>query len=225
MKPSNQVRLLIADDHTLMRAGLKQIFAPAPDLVVAAEASNANEVLEHLRRGSFDVLLLDLNMPGVNGLDLITRVQSHWPKLPILVLTLHTEPMMASRALKAGASGYITKNCEPDVLQSAIRKVAAHGNYISPELAEKMVFQVVSKAQPLLHHQLTNRELEVFHLLIAGLSSTHIAKRLLISHKTVSTHKTRLMEKLDVNSIADLMRYAMDSGLLGQTPGHTNSKE
>ena len=220
MKPGDQVRLLIADDHTLMRAGLKQIFAWAPDFVVAAEAGNGNEVLEHLRRGTFDVLLLDLNMPGVSGLDLITRVKSHWPQLPILVLTLHAEPMIASRALKAGASGYITKNCEPDILQAAIRKVAARGNYIAPELAEKMVFQVVSKVQPLLHHQLTNRELEVFHLLIAGLSSTHIAKRLLISHKTVSTHKTRLMEKLGVSSIADLMRYAMDSGLLEQKPGH-----
>ena len=221
MKPGDQVRLLIADDHTLMRAGLKQIFAWAPDFVVAAEAGNGNEVLEHLRRGTFDVLLLDLNMPGVSGLDLITRVKSHWPQLPILVLTLHAEPMIASRALKAGARGYITKNCEPDVLQAAIRKVAAQGNYIAPELAEKMVFQVVSKVQPLLHHQLTNRELEVLHLLIAGLGSTHIAKRLLISHKTVSTHKTRLMEKLGVNSIADLMRYAMDSGLLAQTPGHS----
>lgn len=221
MKPGDQVRLLIADDHTLMRAGLKQIFAWAPDFVVAAEAGNGNEVLEHLRRGTFDVLLLDLNMPGVSGLDLITRVQSHWPQLPILVLTLHADPMIASRALKAGASGYITKNCEPDILQAAIRKVAAQGNYIAPELAEKMVFQVVSKAQPLPHHQLTKRELEVFHQLTSGLSSTHIAKRLLISHKTVSTHKTRLMEKLGVSSMADLMRYAMNSGLLEQKPGHS----
>jgi DNA-binding NarL/FixJ family response regulator len=220
MKRIEQIRLFIADDHALMRAGLKHIFALVPDFVVVAEACSGNDVLAQLRQGSFDVLLLDLNMSGVSGVDLITRVKAHQPQLPILVLTMHNEPLMATRALKAGASGYITKDCEPDVLQAAIRKVAMHGNYIAPELAEKMVFSAVSKMQPLPHHQFTNRELEVFYQLIAGFSVSHIAARLSISHKTVSTHKTRLMEKLNVNSIADLMRYAIANDLLDRTPGH-----
>jgi DNA-binding NarL/FixJ family response regulator len=207
------IRLLIADDHALMRAGLNRIFSLVPEFVVVAEARSGSEVLEQLRQESFDVLLMDLNMSGVSGIDLIARVKVRQPTLPILVLTMSNEPLIATRALKAGASGYITKNCEPDVLQAAIRKVAMRGNYIAPELAEKMVFQATSPVQHLPHHHLTNRELEVFHQLIAGLSAPHIATRLSISHKTVSTHKTRLMEKLNVSSIVDLMRYAMVNGL------------
>jgi DNA-binding NarL/FixJ family response regulator len=210
------IRLLVADDHALMRAGLKRIFARVVDFEVVAEADSGNEVLERLRLEPFDVVLMDLNMPGICGADLIARIKAHQPCLPILVLTMSIEPLMAARALKAGANGYITKNCEPDVLQAAIRKVAAHGNYIAPEIAEKIVFQVASSARPVPHHRLTDRELEVFHQLIAGLSSSHIANRLSISNKTVSTHKTRLMEKLNAKSTVDLMRYAMVNGLLDQ---------
>ncbi len=216
------IRLLIADDHAIMRSGLKQIFARVPDFVVAGEAVNGKEVLEWLHRETFDLLLLDLNMPGISGVDLIVRVHAHQPQLPILVLTMHNEPMIATRAIKAGAMGYITKDCEPDILQAAIRKVTAHGNYITPEIAEKMVFAVASAASQLPHHQLTNRELEILQQLIAGLSVRAIATRLSISNKTVSTHKTRLMEKLNLNSIADLMRYAMDNDLLSQLPHPTS---
>ena len=208
------IRLLLADDHAIVRSGLKQIFALHADVDVAAEAVNGHEVLERLNCGPFDLLLLDLNMPGINGSDLIRRVKSHQPDLPILVLTMHNEPQVAARMLKAGASGYITKDCEPEVLLAALRKVAAHGKYIAPEIAEKMVFDVACDAPALPHHRLSDRELEVFRLLITGLGVNDIATQLVISGKTVSTHKTRMMEKLNANTLADLMRYAMAHALL-----------
>lgn len=208
------IRLVIADDHAIVRGGLKQIFALSPDLKVVGEAVNGNEVLECLRQEPFDLLLLDLNMPGISGMDLITRVKAHRPELPILVLSMHNEPQVAARALKAGANGYITKDCEPDVLLTAIRKVAARGNYIAPELAEKMVFDVTSTALHPPHSLLSNRELEVLRLLTTGKGVNEIAEQLSISNKTVSTHKVRLMEKMNLSSMADLMRYAMQHDLL-----------
>lgn len=208
------IRLVIADDHAIVRGGLKQIFAMSPDLKVVGESVNGSEVLECLRQEHFDLLLLDLNMPGISGVDLITRVKAHRPELPILVLSMHNEPQVAARALKAGANGYITKDCEPDVLLTAIRKVAARGNYIAPELAEKMVFDVTSTSLQPPHSLLSNRELEVLRLLTTGKGVNEIAEQLSISNKTVSTHKVRLMEKMNLSSMADLMRYAMQHDLL-----------
>lgn len=209
------IRLLIADDHAIVRGGLKQIFALAPDLEVVGEAVNGSEVLERLRLDPVDLLLLDLNMPGISGADLITRIKAHRADLPILVLSMHNEPQVAARMLKAGASGYITKDCEPDILLAAIRKVAANGKYIDPDLAEKMVFDATSTAQRPPHSLLSERELEVLRLLTTGKGVNEIAMQLAISNKTVSTHKVRLMEKLNISSMADLMRYAMQHGLLG----------
>jgi DNA-binding NarL/FixJ family response regulator len=212
------IRLLLADDHAIVRSGLKQIFAMHADIMVAGEATSGSEVLAQLRQQPVDLLLLDLNMPGPSGADLITRVKAHQTDLPILVLSMHNEPQVAARVLKAGANGYITKDCEPDVLLAAIRKVAAHGRYIAPEIAEKMAFDAASANGSLPHHRMTDRELEVFHLLITGLGVNDIAHRLTLSNKTVSTHKTRLMEKLGCISLADLMRYAMAHSLLDQAP-------
>lgn len=208
------IRLFIAEDHAIVRCGLRQIFALVPDLEVVGEAANGGEVLAGLRHEPFDVLLLDMNMPGISGAELITRVKTHRPDLPILILSMHDEAQVAARALRAGASGYITKDCEPDILLAAIRKVAAHGRYIAPEIAEKMVFEVSSTAQLSLHSQLSERELEVFRLLTTGKCVNDIATQLAISSKTVSTHKVRLMEKLKLTSMADLMRYAMQNNLL-----------
>jgi DNA-binding NarL/FixJ family response regulator len=208
------IRLLIADDHAIVRSGLKQIFALVPDLEVVGEAVNGGEVLERVRLDSFDLLLLDLNMPGISGADLITRVKAHRGDLPILVLSMHNESQVAARMLKAGASGYITKDCEPDILLAAIRRVASHGRYIAPDIAEKMVFDVASAEPNPSHDLLSDRELEVFHLLILGRSVNEIAAQLVISNKTVSTHKARLMEKMQLNTMADLMRYAMQHNLL-----------
>lgn len=208
------IRLMLADDHAIVRGGLKQIFALQPDMLVTGEADNGAEVLQQLRHNDFDLLLLDLTMNGISGVELITRVKAHRPHLPVLVLSMHNERQVAARVLKAGANGYITKDSEPDVLLVAIRKVAAGGRYISPEIAEKMVFGSTPTPGQLPHLQLTYRELEVFRLLTTGLGVTEIATQLAISSKTVSTHKARMLEKLNVTGMADLMRYAMEHDLL-----------
>ena len=208
------IRLVIADDHAIVRGGLKQIFAMVPDMEVAGEAVNGAQVLDSLRQLEFDLLLLDLNMPGVSGPDLITRVRAQKATLPILVLSMHNETQVASRVLKAGANGYITKDSEPEILLAAIRRVAGGGKFIAPELAEQMVFDVSTSSTQLPHSLLSDRELEVLRLLITGKSVNDIADQLCISNKTVSTHKTRLMEKMSMGSMAELMRYSMDHGLL-----------
>jgi len=209
------IRLLIADDHAIVRGGLKQIFALVPDFTVAGEATSGGEVLDCLQRDNFDLLLMDLNMLGISGVDLIARVRMRRPDLPLLVLSMHNEVHVAARALKAGANGYITKDCEPEVLLAAIRKVAARGRYIAPELAEKMIFEANSLQQQPLHSLLSDREMEVFRLLVSGLGVNEIASRLIISGKTVSTHKVRLMEKLQVSSLAELVRYAVQHDIFG----------
>jgi DNA-binding NarL/FixJ family response regulator len=210
------IRLLIADDHTLVRSGLKQIFALVNDFEVAGEAASGAEVLERLQQHPCDLLLLDLNMPGVSGADLIALIKAQQRELPVLVLSMHNEPQVATSMLKAGASGYITKDCEPEVLLAAIRTVAAHGNYIDPVIAAKMVFDSPAAQQRPLHVSLSERELEIFHLLTTGNSLTAIGAQLFISSKTVSTHKARLMEKLKVDNMAGLMRYAMQQEVLSK---------
>jgi len=209
------IRLLIAEDHAIVRSGLRQIFALMPDVAVVGEAVNGAQVLERVREGGLDLLLLDLNMPGISGADLIQRVKAHHPGLPLLVLSMHNEAHMVARVLKAGADGYITKDCEPDILLAAIRKVAAHGKYVAPELAEGMVLDRNASSLESPHAMLSERELQVFRQLIAGQSVNEIAEQLAISNKTVSTHKQRLMEKLNLSNMADLMRYAMQHQLLG----------
>jgi DNA-binding NarL/FixJ family response regulator len=208
------IRLVIADDHAIVRGGLKQMFALSGDLQVVGEATNGPEVLACLRGEPFDLLLLDINMPGISGVELIARVRAHRPDLPILVLTMHNEAQVAARALKAGANGYVTKDSEPDILLAAIRKVSAHGKYITPDMAEKMVFDATSTTQRPLHSTLSQRELEVLRQLTNGKSVNEIAEQLAISNKTVSTHKARLMEKMNIASMADLMRYALQNDLL-----------
>jgi DNA-binding NarL/FixJ family response regulator len=209
------IRLVIADDHAIVRGGLKQIFALAADLEVVGEAVNGGEVLDCVRLEQFDLLLLDLNMPGISGADLIRRVKAHRSDLPLLVLSMHNEPQVAARMLRAGANGYITKDCEPDILLAAIRKVAANGRFIAPELAEQMVFDVTSTAPRPPHSLLSNREFEVFGLLSSGKSVNQIAAQLAISNKTVSTHKVRLMEKMNLSNMADLLRYAIEYNVSG----------
>ncbi len=201
--------------HTIWRGGLRQLFALAADLQVVAEAASSAEVLACLRQQPVDLLLLDLNMPGISGADLIAHVKAQQSDLPILIFSMHNEPLVAARMLKAGASGYITKTCEPDILLSAVRMVAAHGNYIDPAIAERMVFDASSTSQHPLHALLSERELEVLRLLTTGLGVNAIATQLTISRRTVSTHKARLLEKLNLSSMAELMRYAMQHHLLG----------
>jgi len=203
------IRLLIADDHTIMREGLKQLFALAADIEVAGEAENGAQLLDRLRRGGVDLLLLDMSMPGISGEDLVARVHAHHPALPILVLSMHNETQVAQRALRAGARGYLTKDRDPETLLAAIRRVAAGERFIDPRLAEQMALEASGLGQRSHHDCLTDRELQVLRLIARGMSVNHIADQLAISNKTVSTHKARMMEKMGFASNADIVRYAI----------------
>jgi len=208
------IQLLIADDHALMREGVKQLIALSSDVVVAGEAENGGQVMELLRGGGFDLVLLDMTMPGVSGVDLISWIRAHNSSLPILVLSMHNEPRVIMRALQAGASGYLTKDNDPRNLMMGIRKVAAGGQFIDPQLAEQMAFKGSPSSQSPPHLKLSERELHILRLWVRGTSINKIAEELLISNKTVSTHKARLMQKMDIQSNAELVRYAVAHGLV-----------
>lgn len=203
------IRLLIADDHGIVRDGLKQLFSLVNDIAVVAEASNGGLVLELVSRGGIDVLLLDMNMPGISGVELIERVRQRAPQLPILVLSMHNEAQYARRAIRAGASGYLTKDNDGGALLAAIRRTAVGGRVIDSELAEKIAFETCLPDQTLQHAQLSSREFEVLLLLARGRTVQEIGLQLRISHKTVSTHKARMMEKMGFEKNTDLIRYAL----------------
>ena len=207
------IRILIADDHAIVRGGLLQLFALAGDVTVVAQATNGGQVIESLRTVQCDLLLLDMSMPGISGIDLIGRVRAHAPDLPILVLSMHNEALVVRRALKAGANGYMTKESDPEALLLAVRKVAAGGRYIDPALAEQMVFESEGGQFEQAHEQLSNRELSIFRLFVCGKSVNQIADELAISNKTVSTHKARLMQKMGFQNNADMLRYGIDHAL------------
>jgi DNA-binding NarL/FixJ family response regulator len=206
------IRLLLADDHHIVREGLKKLMALTPDIRVTAEAANGLQVLEAIKKSRFDLLLLDLAMPGISGLELISRIQPLASRLPILVLSMNNEPQIAMRTIMAGAAGYLTKDCDPDRLFTAIRKTAVGGHFIDPAIAEQFVFDQRSGAPPQ-PEQLTGRELEVLRLITKGISLKEIATMLEISSKTVSTHKARLTIKLGLKNNADLIRYGLSHGL------------
>ena len=207
------IRVVIADDHTIVREGLKQLLQASADLDVVGEARDGHEVLQRVREREFDVLLLDMSMPGRSGMDLIKQVKSERPKLRVLVLSMHQEHQYAVRAIMAGASGYLTKESASKQLVSAIRKVAAGGAYITPEVAEQLALSAMPGAEGPPHASLSDREYQVFQLLVAGKSVSEIAQQLHLSVKTVSTHKARLMEKMGIGNQAELVRYAMRHGL------------
>ncbi len=201
-------RVLIADDHAIVRQGLRQVLALARDLELAGEAKNGWEVLEHLRTGLPDLLLLDMTMPGPSGVELIKRIRDDAAQLPILVLSMHGESQIARRAIKAGASGYLTKDSEPETLITAIRQVAAGAHYVDPDIASRLLFESApSDAKP--HEILSDREYQVFLMLAQGRGVNEIADELHLSAKTISTHKFRLMQKLGTENIGDLVRYAL----------------
>ena len=208
-------RVLIADDHALVRDGLKRILEGNDDLTVAGEAANGNDVLQALLAIDFDVLLLDLSMPGRSGIELIKLVKERAPKLPVLVLTMHEEEQYAVRAIRAGASGYLTKDSAAAQLVSAIRKVSSGGLFINAAVAEQLALNIMPASSELPHTLLSDREFEVFHLLVAGKSITDIARQLCLSVKTVSTHKARILQKMRLNSVADLTRYAIEHHIAG----------
>ena len=208
------IRIVIADDHTLMREGLKRILEGAHDIAVVGEATDGFETLVQARRGDFDLLLLDMSMPGKSGVELIRQVKETVPKLSILVLTMHEEEQYAVRAIRAGARGYLTKESAGTQLLSAIRKVASGRPYISTAVAEQLAIDAMPFNERLPHKDLSNREFEVFSLLVTGKSITDIAGILHLSVKTVSTHKTRILQKMSLNSLAELVQYAIAYRLL-----------
>lgn len=208
------IRLVIADDHTIMREGLKRILEGADDIEVVGEAVDGFEVLAQVRNGGFDVLMLDLSMPGRSGVELIRQIRDEAPKLPILILTMHEEEQYAIRAIRAGARGYLTKESAGTQLLSAIRKVAAGRPYISNEVAEQMAMEVMPSSEDFPHKKLSDREFEVFTLLIGGKTITEIAEQLHLSAKTVSTHKTRILLKMGMSSLAEMVQYAVARHLL-----------
>lgn len=204
-----KIEVLLADDHTIIRQGLKQILSDVEDISVEGEAANGNEVLLRVRERNWGVVVLDISMPGRNGLDLIKILKDEKPELQILILSMHHEEQYAVRALHAGASGYLTKESDSDVVISAIRRVASGGVHVSNKVAELMVRDIRPANKPLPHNQLSDREYQVFNMLVSGLGLSEIGCRLSLSVKTISTHKTHILEKMSLANTGDLIRYAI----------------
>ena len=215
------IKILIADDHAIVRQGLKQVIAEAHDMQVGGEATNGLEALELIRNQDWNVAVLDMSMPGRSGIELIKLAKAEKPKLPILILTMHSEDQYAVRALQAGASGYLTKESAPEQLINAIRKVAAGGVYISASAAEKLALYVMPGTDKLPHTLLSDREFEVFQMLTSGMSLSDAAEKLSLSVKTISTHKTHILEKMHLANQTELVRYAIKHGLADESDSST----
>ena len=208
------IRVLIADDHAIVREGLKQILATIPDMVVAEEAANSREMLDKARESRFDVAVVDVTMPGSSVLEALKDLKRKKPKLPVLVLSMHPEDQYALRVLKAGASGYLTKESAPEKLVEAIRKVHAGGKYVSASVAEKLVTALEMDTDKLPHERLSDREYEVLCKLASGMTPNQVAEDLSLSVKTISTHRAHILEKMAMKSNAELIRYVFEHCLI-----------
>jgi DNA-binding NarL/FixJ family response regulator len=208
------IRILIVDDHAILRRGLREVLSNEFHSAAFGEASNARQALEKLREKEWDVALLDITLPGKNGLDLLKELRTEWPRLPVLVLSAHPEDQFAVRVLKAGAGGYMTKESAPEELAKAVRKVLAGGRYVSPELAEKLALGVKSDFTRTPHETLSDREYVVMSRIASGKTVTEIAGELSLSPKTVSTYRARVLEKLSVKNSAEIVQYAIRNGLV-----------
>ena len=208
------MKILIADDHTIFREGLKHILTEYPDMIVADEARNGREVLDKIWNNDYDMVLLDISMPGMTGLEALKQLKNDRPKLPVLVLSMHPEEQYAVRALRAGASGYLTKESAPDELMTAIRKISQGRKYITSSLAERLAQEMEADSEKPLHDVLSDREYQVLRMIAEGKTVKHIAEELSLSIKTVSTYRTRIMEKMRMSTNAELMHYAMKHHLL-----------
>jgi DNA-binding NarL/FixJ family response regulator len=206
--------VLVADDHAIIRDGLKKILADTDDLVVSGEASNGHTVMEQVKQRDWDLLVLDLSMPGRHGLELIKLLKAERPKMPILIFSMHQEEQFAVRAFRAGASGYMSKEGDSDLILPAMRKVAAGGTYISPKVAELLATDISPNSLALPHTLLSDREYEVCSRILKGISLTEIAAELSLSIKTVSTHKSHILIKMGMTSQVDLVRYAIEHHLM-----------
>jgi two-component system, NarL family, invasion response regulator UvrY len=203
------MKILIADDHPIFRAGLKEALSKDPDVELVGEADDGRKVLELARKRRWDLVVLDLMMPGRDGLEVLQELRRERPKLPILILSAHPEDQLAIRLLKSGAAGFLSKNKAPEILLAAIRKIAGGGKYISDTLAEKVVLEWESNANEAPHVSLSNREYQVLRMVATGMSPKEIARALYLSVRTVSTYRARVLEKMKMKSDAELIRYAL----------------
>jgi two-component system invasion response regulator UvrY len=208
------ITILIADDHAIVREGLKQIVADTPDMVVVDEASTGSEVLDKVRKNEYSVVVLDISMPGGDGLNILKQIKKERAKLPVLVLSVHPEEQYAVRVLKAGAAGYLTKESAPGELISAIRKVSCGRKYVSRLFAEKLAFDLLGVGEKPLHEALSDREYQVLCMIASGKRVKEIAGDLCLSVKTVSTYRSRILEKMRMKSNAELTHYAIKCGLV-----------
>ncbi|RZI42376.1 response regulator transcription factor [Herbaspirillum sp. HC18] len=210
------IKILIADDHTILRDGLKQILSECSDMTVAGEADNGFDALAKIRKEDWDVVVLDMAMPGKSGIDLLKQIKSEKPKMPVLVLSMQKEDQYAVRSLKAGASGYLCKDSASADLVKAIRKVASGGLFISAAVAENLALGLTANKEAPPHTLLTDREYQIFQMIADGKGVTAIGDSLNLSVKTISTHKTRIMQKMNFSNNADLIRYAIRHGLVDE---------
>jgi DNA-binding NarL/FixJ family response regulator len=208
------IKVLIADDHAIVRRGLKQIVAETDDIVVGGEAVNGNEVMEQVRSQPFDVVVLDITMPGRNGFDTLKELKVEQPRLPVLMLSMHSEDQYAARVLKAGASGYLPKEGAPEELINAIRKVHTGAKYIRPSQVDRMAQSMHLDTNKPPHELLSDREFEVLRMIASGKTPTQIAEELALSIKTVSTYRARLLDKMMMKNNAELTHYAIKNALV-----------
>lgn len=208
------IKILIVDDHAIVREGLKQILSETPDMAVTGEANNGQEALEKIWHNKFDVVLLDISMPGRNGLEILKQMKHDKPALHILILSVAPEEQYAVRALKAGASGYLTKESTPNELIEAVRKVSGGKKYVSSSLAERLACHLEAKSEDSLHESLSDREYEVMCMIASGKAVKEIAENLCLSAKTISTYRSRIMEKMEMKNNAQLTHYAISNRLV-----------
>lgn len=208
------IKVLIADDHPVVREGLKQIINKASDIKVFGEALNGQEVLDRLVGESFDAIVLDINMPGRDGIEVLKEIRKEFPKLPVLILSIYPEEQMGVRVLKAGASGFLNKEIAPKELLNAIRKIHTGGKYVSPQLAERLAVAVGTGGESEPHKLLSNREYQVFRLIASGKTINEIAEQLSLSDKTIRTYRDRLLEKMVIKNDVELTHYAIKHKLI-----------
>jgi DNA-binding NarL/FixJ family response regulator len=208
------IRILVADDHTVVREGIKQILAGQEDMIVEDEAGSGQEVLHKVTKKNYDLILLDISMPGRSGLEILEEIKVMQPKLPVLILSMHPEEQYAVRTLRAGAAGYLTKASAPQELICAIQKVSRGGKYVTASLAEKLALELDVGAEKPCHARLSNREYQVMLMLACGRSVSEVAEELCLSAKTISTYRTRILEKMNMKKNAELTLYAVRNNLI-----------
>lgn len=211
---ASTIRILIADDHAIVRHGLRQILSDSEDMTVTGEARNGVQALQLARESEWDVFLLDVSMPDKNGIDTLKQLKKEFPKLPVLMLSMHPEDQYAIRALKAGASGYLTKQSAPELLVTAIRQVASGKKYVSPSLAEELANAISDDSEKAPHGKLSDREYQTLCMIASGKNLTQIAEELKLSVKTVSVYRARLLEKMKLKNNAELTHYGIKHGLV-----------